>query len=244
MGKTIGYTKEQQNWLIKNYNKVSSYRELTEKFNKLFNLNYNYDAIRRYCLKRLKLRRNESEFNHYTQEEIEWVRNNYKKYLTKGCFDREQFIIDFKNKFGKDMNKAKIRHLIEDRAKIRFGRAYHFIKPSKHSLPLGTERKINGKWYVKVKLEKKGLKDHHKNWQKKCRYMYEKYHNVKLKDDEYVFHLDDNTENFDINNLIMMTKTEAMYYHNSNFQKIGDLQLKKSGILYSKIQAKLKGVSV
>lgn len=244
MGKPRGYTKEQQDWLIENYNKVSSYKELTKKFNKLFNLNYNHDTVRRYCLKRLKLKRNENELNHYTEEEIEWFRNNYTYYLAKGCFDKEQFKIDFKNMFGKDMTDYKIKHFVEDRAKIRFGRAHNLINPPKHNLPLGTERKINGKWYVKVKLEKKGLKDHYKNWQHKCRYMYEKYHNVKLKDEEYIFHLDGNKDNFDIDNLIMMTKTEAMYYHNSNFHNIGDLDLKKCGVLYSQIQAKLKGVSV
>lgn len=49
------FTKEQSEWLVKNYHTFSSYSELTCQFNSLFDDNRSIEAVREKCTKRLHL---------------------------------------------------------------------------------------------------------------------------------------------------------------------------------------------
>lgn len=66
----------------------------------------------------------------------------------------------------------------------------------------GDEQKLS-KGHIIVKINNK--------WMYKSRYIYEQYHNVKLKDDEYIIHKDGNISNFDIDNLILVDRRVACF---------------------------------
>ncbi len=51
-------------------------------------------------------------------------------------------------------------------------------------------------------------------WEYKQRYLYEKYHNVKLKSNEYIIFLDQDRTNFDINNLKKLNARQSGTYAN------------------------------
>lgn len=245
MSKHIEYTKEQDEWLINNFNKNDTTKELVNKFNITFNTNYKYDTIKKHCIKKLNLVRNinstKENLNIYTNEEIEWFENNYKNYLVGQCFDMDLFISDFEKIFNKKLNKSKAYNFIYGKTNVKFGRNKKLIKP-KAQLPIGTERKIKGVWYVKVdnKKDKYGYSRKNSNWKQKSRYLYEKYYNCELATNDHILHLDGNYENFDKENLIRLDEKEFMMYIGNKFSKLDNIDLKKCAILYSKIEAKIK----
>lgn len=241
MSKHIEYTKEQDEWLINNFNKNDTTKELVNKFNITFNTNYKYDTIKKHCNLKLNLIRNNIEKNYYTEEEIKWFENNYQNYLIKECFDIDLFTKDFKEKFNKNMSYHQTINFIYLKTNARFGRNKKLIKP-KAQLPIGTERKIDNIWYVKVdnKKDKYGYSRKNSNWKQKSRYLYEKYYNCELATNDHILHLDGNYENFDKENLIRLDEKEFMMYIGNKFSKLDNIDLKKCAILYSKIEAKIK----
>ena len=245
MAKKIDYTKEQDGWLKYNFNKFNTTKELVNKFNNVFNCNYKYDTIKKHCIKKLNLVRIKSStkenMNIYTNEEIDWFENNYQNYLVGQCFDIDLFISDFKKIFNKTLNITKARNFIYLKTNVKFGRNAKLLKP-KAQLPIGTERKIGGKWYVKIRNNKhiKSYTSPESNWQIKSRYIYEKYHNVKLSNKDHIIHLNNNYDDFSINNLIKLNELEFAQYFGGKFNKIDNIDLKKCAVLFSQIQAKLK----
>lgn len=245
MAKSFDYTKEQDEWLKDNFNKFNTTKELVNEFNIIFNTNYKYDTIKKHCIKKLNLVRNKNStkdnLNVYTSKEIEWFEKNYQKYLENGCFDKDRFVIDFKNKFGKILNGNKLNNFIYLKTNVKFGRNAKLLKP-KAQLPIGTERKIGGKWYVKIRNNKhiKSYTNPESNWQVKSRYVYEKYHNIKLSNKDHIIHLNNDYDDFSIENLIKLNEIEFNYYIGNKFTKLKNLKLKRCAILYSQIQAKLK----
>lgn len=94
--------------------------------------------------------------------------------------------------------------------------------------PLGSTR-INADGYKVIKLAKSG------QWKLYSRYMYEKYHGVKLKDDEAIIFADRNKENFDKDNLIKVNRKE-LFYLNKGGLIFEDKDLTKSGVVVSKME--------
>ena len=71
--------------------------------------------------------------------------------------------------------------------------------------------------------------------------MYEQYHNVKLKDNEYVIFLDQDKNNFDINNLKVVSRKESAYMINQGlFSK--DKSVTNLGIVVAKHHYKIKEI--
>lgn len=65
-------------WLTDNIDKYS-YPDLTKEFNNLFNQNINWEQCRNLCLKLgIKKTKSYSIRNEYTQDEVEWLKENYK----------------------------------------------------------------------------------------------------------------------------------------------------------------------
>lgn len=65
-------------WLTDNINNYS-YINLTKEFNNLFNKNINWEQCRNLCLKLgIKKTKSYSIRNEYTQDEIKWLKENYK----------------------------------------------------------------------------------------------------------------------------------------------------------------------
>lgn len=71
-----------------------------------------------------------------------------------------------------------------------------------YNKPIGSERTNDGMIQVKVANNR---------WEYKQRLIYEKYHNVKLKDDEFIIFLDSDRTNFNIDNLKLATRKESAY---------------------------------
>ena len=75
-----------------------------------------------------------------------------------------------------------------------------------NKIPLGTERiKPDGMIQVKVAPNK---------WEYKNRLIYEKYHNIKLKSDDFIIFLDQDRTNFDIKNLKRISRHESSILSN------------------------------
>lgn len=70
---------EQMEWLIKNCDKFINFRELTNSFNKHFNCNISYRAIK----SRMYNRGFRKPLEKYTNEQNEWLINNIDKYSRK-----------------------------------------------------------------------------------------------------------------------------------------------------------------
>lgn len=98
-------------------------------------------------------------------------------------------------------------------------------------LPIFSERvKTDGMTQIKISKNK---------WEYKQRYLYEKYHNVELKTDEYVIFLDQNKTNFDINNLKVISRQESALMSNQGlFSK--NAKVTELGIANAKLINKIK----
>lgn len=106
-----------------------------------------------------------------------------------------------KDSFGLEIERKKLAQYC-----IKMGIQYKYEKPNKaHSnkpTPIGViVRKTDGDM-LKIKVGS------HK-WKYLQREIYEQYHNVKLKDDEYIIFLDQNKRNFKIDNLKLITRQES-----------------------------------
>lgn len=97
------------------------------------------------------------------------------------------------SQFGYEISKEQLRQYLSKR-KIRY-KDYDTtkIRDMGSLLPIGSER-IKSDGMIQIKITKT-------KWEYKQRYLYEKYHNVKLTSKDYVIFLDGNRNNFSIDNL-------------------------------------------
>jgi len=104
----------------------------------------------------------------------------------------------------------------------------------KLAFPIGAERtKPDGMVQVKIAPKK---------WEYKQRLIYEQYYGVKLRQDEFVIFLDQNKNNFAIDNLKVISRQESAYMVNQKlFSK--DKNATETGILITKLVNKTKEVT-
>lgn len=135
------------------------------------------------------------------------MRNNYSKEFELEMYEiankhtLDELLNISKSKYGYDITKDKLRMYLSKR-QIRY-KDYNInkVRDMGKYIPIGTEFvKPDGMTYIKIANNK---------WQYKQRYIYEKYYNVKLTDDDYIIFLDHNRSNFDINNLKKVSKRES-----------------------------------
>lgn len=111
-----------------------------------------------------------------------------------------------KNIYGYSVSKEQLRQYLYKR-QIRY-KDYNKNKAKDmgRKIPIGTEYvKPDGMTLVKIAKDK---------WQYKQRYIYSKYHNVELNDDDYIIFLDHNRNNFDISNLKKISRRESSILSN------------------------------
>lgn len=244
MSSRINYTKEQNDWLIDNFYNYNNTVELVNSFNQHFNLNKKYDTIKIHCRKKLNLTRSKEKRNYYTKEQFDWFKNNFHNYNNEYEFDYEGFTNDFYNKFNIKLNKRVFTN-IYIKLGLRMGKTHtrfekeDYIPHNRYGI--GFEKKTAGHWWVKIddKPIKRG-EFRRKNYQIKERYLYEKYHNVKLNSNDFIIFLDGNKDNFDKENLIKLTHKELGIMNGNRFHELEDVNLRKSAIIYSKLAVKLK----
>lgn len=164
--------------------------------------------------------------NKYSKEFEEFVKNNISKYK------KEEFIALLEKTFNIKISKHAFRsylrrHNIKERH-IDFKK--NMVRGTqKH--PIGAERLTKDGIIIKVAQPNV--------WRKKSRVMYEKYHNCKLNDEDYILFLNQDRTDFSKENLYKSSNREQCYLHNwGTFSK--NPNLTKAGILSARLTIKAK----
>lgn len=186
-------TEEERKWLRENRTPTTNLNELTEKFNKHFNLNLNKRRVLHICLsdKKGKI----IQVHRWTKEEEEWLKENYKDYnsLQLARLFKEKFGITIKYHAMKDkMQKLGLSYLKANNLDVY------------NKKPIGTitcRKDSNGRKRYLVKVDDKG------GWEEAGRYFYKKYYG-EIPDNCSIYYLDGDTSNFEKENLIALTNSE------------------------------------
>lgn len=153
-------------------------------------------------------------------------------------YKREEFRLLLEKKFNIKISTDSLRrYLNRKNIKDRYvDYAIHNVrKDSVYKCPVGTEKVVEDGVFIKVAQPDK--------WRRKTRVMYEKYHNCKLKDDEYIVFLNQDRNDFSKDNLIKSSRKEIAYLHNNKtFSK--NPKLTELGILSAKLMIKAKEMGV
>lgn len=129
-----------------------------------------------------------------------------------------------KNQLRQYLSKRNIQYKDYNESKVR---------PMGDKLPIGSER-VKSDGMIQIKISKN-------KWEYKQRYIYEKYHNVKLTSDDYIIFLDQDRTNFDINNLRRVSRHESAILSNQKmFSK--EPKITETGIQVAKLMIKLKNM--
>lgn len=99
--------------------------------------------------------------------------------------------------------------------------------------PIGSIRhQKDGYTYIKVADPSEWIPFH--------RYLYEKAHHCHLKHNQLVIFLDGDRSNFDLSNLMIVTRKEAAIINHERLQIKGNQELSKTGVLVAKLKQKIK----
>lgn len=188
------FNDKEKEYLIKNMEGHWA-RELTEMFNKEFDKNVSMKQIQVWR-ENHKLKNNVYEV--FNKEEINFLKEVCIKNLV------EDVIILFEEKFNKNITKNQVyafkrKHNIKSGIDCKFKKGVIQYKYK----PVGTETITyeKGRKIVYVKVDEN-------NWERKHKYIYEK-HNGKVPKDSVIIFLDGNRNNFDIDNLALITRHES-----------------------------------
>ena len=164
--------------------------------------------------------------NRYSKDFEDFVRKNISKYK------KEDFISLLESRFNLKISKTQLkcyikRHNIEG----RYIDYKENMVRSTQKHPIGAERMT--KDGIMIKVAQPNV------WRKKSRVMYEKYHNCKLNDEDYILFLNQDRNDFSKENLYKSSNREQCYLHNwGTFSK--NPELTKSGILSARLTIKAK----
>jgi len=103
----------------------------------------------------------------------------------------------------------------------------------KRDCPIGSEKIKNGYVFIKTANPQ--------TWVEKQRYVYEKYFGKIPKGYKVVF-LDDDTTNFDINNLVLVKNSEIIFINSNHYAKVSK-EVKETAINVAKLKTKIKELS-
>lgn len=168
----------------------------------------------------------------YTQEEIEYLKSIfYGRYCN-------EIIELYKNKFNKDITKKQL-YAFKRTYDVKNGLSNEFRKGKLNPFPpspIGHERISykNGLKRVRIKVADN-------KWVEKSRYIYEQ-HYGKIPEDCNIIFLDGNRDNYNIDNLKCITKSEhrVIAGHCLYFQ---DKELNKASIDVAKLVIKMKEIN-
>lgn len=123
-------------------------------------------------------------------------------------------------------NKGKKGYMGANRTSFKKGQKPPNLKQ------IGEEQiQKDGYIFIKVNDKPNARQD---NWMPKQQYIYEQYHNVKVPEKSVVIFADGNYRNFDIDNLVMVTRSELLYL-NQHHLIYNDAELTKTGVLIAKV---------
>ena len=166
--------------------------------------------------------------NKYTKEFEEFVRANVNKYT------KEDLRLLLQDKYNIKISSQALRrylnrHHIEN--KYIDYKKYNVRNVSKCSI--GTERTTKEGTFIKVAQPDV--------WRRKTKVMYEKYHNCKLEDNDYVIFLNQDRNDFSKENLMTVSHREMSFLYNSKTFS-SNPKLTKLGVLAAKLTIKTKEV--
>lgn len=152
---------------------------------------------------------NRETFRRYTAEDDVFLKQNYQ---TKGNFELGRILKRTAKSISKRMiilglkrTDADLRFLAKtNRGRFKKGRKSEKEIPNGY-LRLNFDDRINRNFYD-IKIDKKFVRF--------SRYLYENYHNVKLKASDIIFHLDGDGMNVLKENLVMLTRSELLIRNN------------------------------
>lgn len=217
-----GYTQEEIDYLRKiGYMTGRTNKEITEMFNKKFNQNRTVTAIigakSRHGIK--------SYTRVYTQEQLEYL-----KEITPGRTHKEITNM-FNEKFKDNRTKDSIKSVLHEKG-IKTGSRGWFEEGTvpKNTLPVGTEiGREDGYIYVKIK--------HPNIWKQKHHIIYEKEYGPIPKDQVVLFG-DGNNRNFDINNLILISRSQLLGLNSINLIQ-NNAELTRTALTVVDIRSKI-----
>lgn len=192
-------------------------KELAELFNKTFNRDVTEKQI--YILKKHHHLRNKiysRPDSLFSEEEKKYILDNIEGKFTK------EFLKEFNKKFKKEITAQQIENY-KRHNKITSGIGSWFYKgrvPENYR-EVGSEVKWNGIWTVKT--------GNPSVYEDKHRYLYRKYKG-EIPEGHIVIFADGNKENFDLDNLILVSKPEH-FVMSSHGLLCNDKELTKTAIL-------------
>lgn len=163
--------------------------------------------------------------NKYTKDFENFVRENVSKYT------KEDLRLLLQDRFNIELStEALRRYLNRHQIKDKYTDYRRSNKRNVYKCSVGTERITSEGTFIKI--------DQHDKWRRKSRVIYEKYHNCKLSDDEYIVFLNQNRNDFSKENLMKSSRKEIAYLHNyKTFSK--NPKLTELGILSAKLKIKV-----
>lgn len=245
------YTDVEKKWIVDNNDNYSGVKNM----HKDFCMKFKEIKYKTFCSLRKRLVETKSRL--YTEEE--------KNFITECIVDREIGYAQLEPLFNKKFNKHRTAKqlcmagnkwglkVIHYNYKWREGFTpnipdeYHF----KNQAPVGTIRKVKrgGKYKLIIKIKeiplelicsKRDFRDDREYWYPYARYIYEKHYNCKLKENEYVYHLDGNIENNNIENLICGTYGVLGYVVGKGFNE-SNSKIREIGFKLGKLNSLIKG---
>lgn len=233
----VQYTDEELKWLRINRSKYKE-RDLTELFNKKFNRNISHRTLNGMMSKYGILKGSKKPAYILSNEQKQWFIDNYKQHAHKNNYNKVM-IEEFYKTFNYKLTQNQILYIFRDVLKIK--------KPNSYtSAELGHEKILQGVCWIKVKDEVPPKDSLGRitcsrfNYRRKSHVLYEKYHNVKINDEkQIVMHLDNNNNNFDKDNLYLVSRTTERIFISSRY-KNETLDTRLNAIKVSEILALIK----
>lgn len=236
------YTVEMEEWLINNYDlHHKTAQEMTNEFNAVFGTNKTKSSIwhKAYRLTNRRVSDEPKTRLEYTPEMIERIKEIVPLWSYKKC--AEMMTEEFNYKFTSSMIEHKANRLGIKKPNNGFNNLdprlpsiNWFMKgrPSLNSKPVGTETVMkykNGRIFVAVKI---GMPS---KWEYKHRLVY-KQHYGEIPEGYMVTFADGNYLNFDIDNLILVSKGEHAQLNRLGY-RFNDADLTKTGLNIVKLNA-------
>ena len=152
----------------------------------------------------------------------------------------KRFINDFNNKFEHKLTTSKLESLMY-RLRVSTGKPNNSLYMSMFNYQkykIGEDIQRKGYTYIKIDNKRDKTKTSNElwkiNWKLKHVYIYERYYNVKIKNDEMVVFLDKNKNNFNIDNLLLVNRKE--YGKMIVLQHIEDIEIRKTAYTICKLE--------
>ena len=198
-----------------------------EKINKKFNLNLSLRQLNN-CMSNNNIKVNIRHV--WTDEQVEYL-----KKIAEGT-PRKEIVKKLNDKFDLSLTLIQVRDCMNNR-NIRNNLDTRFSSEEGGNRcvqrkPIGCETKWD-RGYVRVKLGEN-------KWEFKQRYVWKQHYGEIPKDYSVIF-LDGNLDNFDIDNLVLVSRRELMRY-NSMKLKSNDIEVNKTAVNLAKLMAKIKEI--